>query len=133
MIDREDAERMLGLAHVDLKAMRNMLDPELFEDSVFGFHAQQAVEKALKAWLSLRGVAYPKTHDIRLLMNFLENRAGEDCRRFEQLVDLGDFAVQFRYDFLPSSANVNRQDILADVEVLIRHCDQLVKAVETSD
>ncbi len=48
--DREDAERMLALARVDLKATRNMLDPALFEDSVFGFHAQQAVEKALKSW-----------------------------------------------------------------------------------
>ena len=54
MIDRDDAERLLNLAKVDLKAIRNMLDPERFEDSVFGFHAQQAAEKALKAWLSLR-------------------------------------------------------------------------------
>ncbi len=69
MIDREDAERMLNLSKVDLKAIRNMLDPEVFDDSVFGFHAQQAVEKALRSWLSLRGIAYPKTHDLRVLMS----------------------------------------------------------------
>lgn len=71
MTDRQDADRMLSLAKVDLKAIRNMLDPDLFEDSVFGFHAQQAVEKAPKAWLSLRGMAYPKTHDLRLLVGLL--------------------------------------------------------------
>jgi HEPN domain-containing protein len=126
MIDREDAERMLDLAEVDLKAVRNMLDPERFADAVFGFHAQQAVEKALKAWLSLRGIAYPKTHDLRLLMYLLQAKAHEDSGRFQNLADLTDFAVQFRYDFFPASAEVNRQDILTAVEDLLRHCEALL-------
>jgi len=129
MIDREDAERMLRLAKVDLKALRNMLDPDRFEDSVFGFHAQQAVEKALKAWLTLRGVAYPKTRDLRLLMNLLQNQA-QDIQQFEDLVDLTDFAVQFRYDFVPVSTEIDRQDMLAAVEDLIQHCEWLIMAVE---
>ncbi len=74
MIDREDAERMLSLAHIDFKAVRNMMDAERFEDSVFGFHAQQAVEKALKAWLTLHSVAYPRTHDLTALITLLETR-----------------------------------------------------------
>lgn len=78
MIDREDAERMLNLARVDLKALRNMLDRSAFEDSIFGFHAQQAVEKTLKGWLSFCGVTYPKTLDLRFLMNALETAAHQD-------------------------------------------------------
>jgi HEPN domain-containing protein len=132
MIDREDAERMLRLAKVDLKAIRNMLDPEEFDDSVFGFHAQQPVEKALKAWLSLRGVLYPKTHDLRLLMNLLQNQAQQDIERFEHLMDFTDFAVQFRYDFAPVSAEINRRDALDDVETLILHCEGLVVSAETT-
>jgi HEPN domain-containing protein len=31
-----------------------MADSPLFADEIFGFHTQQAVEKALKAWLSAR-------------------------------------------------------------------------------
>ncbi len=49
MTDREDAQRMLAVAEIDLKALRNMLDSGLFEEAVFGFHAQQAVERTLKA------------------------------------------------------------------------------------
>ncbi|MGO9122175.1 MAG: HEPN domain-containing protein [Desulfomonilaceae bacterium] len=75
MTDREEANRMLAVAEVDLKALQNMLDPEMFEDAVFGFHAQQAVEKSLKAWLSLRRIVYPKTHDLRVLMNLLQTKA----------------------------------------------------------
>ncbi len=83
--DREDAERVLTHAKADLKAIRNMMDSGLFEDSVFGFHAQQAVEKALKAWLTLRGPAYPRTHDLRLLINVLQTHGQEDCRSFAHL------------------------------------------------
>lgn len=32
------------------------------------FHAQQCVEKYLKALLTLRGIEFPKTHNIRTLM-----------------------------------------------------------------
>ena len=41
-----------------------MTDTEAFPDEIFGFHAQQAVEKALKSWLASLGVLFPKTHGI---------------------------------------------------------------------
>jgi hypothetical protein len=52
MIDREDTDRMLHLANVDLNAIRNMLDHDLFEDSVFGYRSQLAVEKAFKVTIA---------------------------------------------------------------------------------
>ncbi|MBI5251050.1 MAG: HEPN domain-containing protein [Desulfomonile tiedjei] len=131
MIDREDAERMLTLAKVDLKAIRNMPDPEAFEDSVFGFHAQQAVEKALKAWLTLRGIPYPKTHDLRLLLNLLEGTAQEDCQRFESLVDLTDFAVQFRYDFPTPAHGLDRCSIISEAQSVIGHVERLLQLMDT--
>jgi HEPN domain-containing protein len=39
------------------------LDEECPADTV-GFHAQQCVEKYLKAFLTARGIDFPKTHDI---------------------------------------------------------------------
>ena len=42
---------------------------------VLGFHAQQAVEKGLKAILSLRGVEFPRTHNLSMLLELLR-RAG---------------------------------------------------------
>jgi hypothetical protein len=57
----EATARMLRLARRDLRAVQGMLDNrEMFPDEIFGFHAQQAVEKAAKAWLDGRGVEYPK-------------------------------------------------------------------------
>ena len=42
-------------------------------DAIVGFHAQQAVEKALKAVLSGRGAIFPFTHNIALLMQLCED------------------------------------------------------------
>ena len=49
MTDREDSQRMLAVAEIDLKALGNMLDPDMFDKSVFGFYIQQPVEKTLEA------------------------------------------------------------------------------------
>lgn len=51
------ARMMLSMAAKDIKAMRALADPNLVDDEVFGFHAQQAVEKSLKAWIIWQGAA----------------------------------------------------------------------------
>ena len=47
------AVTMQTMAGKDLAALRGMLDSTLFADEIFVFHAQQAVEKSLKAWIAL--------------------------------------------------------------------------------
>jgi len=46
---REHAHALLEMARKDVRALTGMTDPEVFADEIFGFHAQQAIEKALKA------------------------------------------------------------------------------------
>ena len=46
-----EAPHLLRMARKDLQAMRALGDPKVADVETFGFHAQQAVEKALKAWL----------------------------------------------------------------------------------
>jgi HEPN domain-containing protein len=45
----DQARQMLVMASKDIKAMKSLLLPESADDEIFGFHAQQAVEKSLKA------------------------------------------------------------------------------------
>jgi HEPN domain-containing protein len=56
-------------AEHDLKAAAYLLKMkgECPTDTVC-FHAQQAVEKYLKAWMVVRGAEFPKTHDIEALL-----------------------------------------------------------------
>lgn len=51
MKDLEQAGNLLGAAERDYRALCGMESAETFSDEIFGFHVQQAVEKALKAWL----------------------------------------------------------------------------------
>ncbi len=55
MRDIETARIVLAAAERDLRALGHMGDTTAFSVEVFGFHAQQAVEKSLKAWLSIKG------------------------------------------------------------------------------
>jgi len=48
----DEAERLLFRARADFTALRHMGDERCFDDSIYGFHAQQAIEKAFKAWLA---------------------------------------------------------------------------------
>jgi hypothetical protein len=51
MGDIEHARALLDLARIDFRALNGMLDAAVFDDSIFGFHAQQTVEKHLRAGL----------------------------------------------------------------------------------
>ena len=52
MQDLKNAIKMFNMAEKDFKALKNMIDENNFDIEIFGFHAQQTVEKLLKAWLS---------------------------------------------------------------------------------
>lgn len=60
------------------------------------FHAQQCVEKYIKALLVLKGVAFPKTHNIRVLLDLLEGEAAVDLEAGAQN-RLTDYATVSRY------------------------------------
>ena len=98
MIEREHAAVMLTMAEKDLDTMERMLRDSEFAEEAFGFHAQQAVEKALKAWIIMIGAEYPLTHDLQLLIDLLRGARQAIPERFTELVDLSDFAVEFRYE-----------------------------------
>ena len=55
---------LLGLAADDELMARALLPVEGVTDAGVGFHAQQAIEKSLKAVLTARSVEYPYTHDL---------------------------------------------------------------------
>jgi HEPN domain-containing protein len=84
MQDVRHARLVLTMAEMDLQAVGNMRDPRQFADSIFGFHVQQAAEKLLKAWLSLAGTAYPRTHDLRLLLALVAEQDSKDIEAFQE-------------------------------------------------
>jgi len=92
----ELALEWLAKADVDLRAGSLLFaSGQLYEPVTF--HAQQAVEKALKAFLVWHQVEFPKTHDMSLL---LELCGSVDAGLAESLADaeeLTPYGVDYRY------------------------------------
>lgn len=102
----------LHKAAQDEAILEKLLPDPTFDDETVGFHAQQAVEKLLKAWLCSLGVDYPKIHSLETLAALLEEN---DQSLPESLADLNyltPFATVFRYDDLPLSADIDRNGLL---------------------
>ncbi len=64
----EVARLLLEKASGDLSALRVLAVDPAQADHVVGFHAQQAVEKSIKAVLASREVELPMTHDLGYLV-----------------------------------------------------------------
>jgi len=124
MKDLKHARQMLGFARRDFKALTGMKDEETFADEVFGFMAQQAVEKAFKAWLSEMGIKYPKSHDLKELAGLLRKHHESIPEKFLSLLNLSDFAVQLRYDSYDAMAGG------LDREMIIQKVSELIETVE---
>ncbi len=98
MSDRKRGLLFLSMAEKDLDAVDRMRRDEGFAEEVFGLHAQQAVEKALKAWLCLTESRVPRIHDLEQLMVLLVEQDQAIPESAQSLVELSDFATQFRYE-----------------------------------
>lgn len=122
---REVADVLLARARSDLRACRVLADDHDMGDDVVGFHAQQAVEKALKVGLTLAGIAFPRTHDL----DFLIARA-RDARvvlppSFEDADWLTPWAAQLRYDEAP--APLDRAGALAAAATAVSWAEALLQ------
>lgn len=95
----EEAWRALRLADRDITAF-NVLKESEAHLSVVCFHAQQAVEKALKAVLFSGQIEFRRTHDLTELARLLPQDGNILPVMVAELERLNPFAVTFRYDDL---------------------------------
>jgi HEPN domain-containing protein len=124
---REHAHALLEMARKDARALAGMTDRETFADEIFGFHAQQATEKALKAWCARRGIEYPLTHDLSELIAMLRED-GCDVDAFEDLLRFNAFAVLFRYEALEEEPPFfEREQVIKELDGLLTHVAQRLK------
>jgi HEPN domain-containing protein len=69
MADSAMAALLLETARRDVVVFLKLVHDAEVHDSMVGFHAQQAIEKALKAVLFTQGVLVPRTHRIDELLD----------------------------------------------------------------
>ncbi len=88
------------------------------------FHAQQCVEKYLKARLNEAGVVFRKTHDLVDLLKQVVTVEPNWASLQAQAIYLTDFAVQYRYP--------GRDAIKADAQKAIKDCREVRRIIRTA-
>ncbi|MGR3218685.1 MAG: HEPN domain-containing protein [Candidatus Anammoxibacter sp.] len=96
--NKDVAKGWIKKAESDVENVKIMIENGKALDTAC-FHAQQAAEKYLKAFLCFAGLNFPKTHDVEELLDL----CGKIDKRFVDLIEetifLTDYAVELRYDF----------------------------------
>ncbi len=113
----EHGRALLARAAGDLYVLRRLRTDADAPRWVLGFHAQQAVEKALKAVLSGAGLAYPRTHHLVMLVELLRGAGIDLPPDADALGDLTPYGVVLRYDEMLVDAPAPAR--LADVEAVV--------------
>ena len=112
----------LRSAAVDLRVAVAVIEQEIGAPWAACFHAQQAVEKALKASLVWAGVPILDTHDLRILARAIPK--GWPGASWEaQAATLSIYAVETRY---PTAEQTPTWD---DAKQAVRVADRLTRSV----
>jgi HEPN domain-containing protein len=111
----DEAQKLFQLAERELLRMEAVHDNEDLDDEAYGFFAQQAVEKALKAVLTVQGINFPYTHDLVRLFDLLPAGDARFAYR-SNLAILFPYAVELRYDFPQESPVLDRDVTLTAVK-----------------
>ena len=92
------ASDLLTLAQRDQVAVQSFQTLPEIDFAIIAFHAQQCIEKCMKAVLSKQGITYPRTHDLDDLFALLEETGIDMPVSRELLNDITPYAVTSRYE-----------------------------------
>lgn len=123
---RESARRWLRRARSNLARSR-LSKPEEAVWNDFCFDAQQAAEKSIKAVLISLGCEVPRTHDVRRLLEMVEEQGSEVTETLREAIDLNPYAVEARYP--EHTEEVTEEEYLRAVELAARVVSWAEKSV----
>jgi HEPN domain-containing protein len=122
---RDLARRLLRRADNDATLVRRVIDDADIADAIIGFHAQQAVEKSIKAVPAAREIKYGKTHQLHYLIRLLEENEIDAPSSVADAVELNPWAVEFRYEE-DDEPPLDRHATLAFIEGIRRWAGEAV-------
>ncbi|MFN7899474.1 MAG: HEPN domain-containing protein [Synechococcaceae cyanobacterium] len=122
MSPAEDAALLLAIVRRHLRTLRIGLEAAYPEED-WGFTAQQAAEKLLKAWIVLADRRPPRLHELKDLAALAEQSLDP------RLAALQVFAVEARYEEGPFPLPAARTELLALLEAEQARCEREVVAM----
>ncbi len=105
----------------ELITLEGLIEGNLPQEAI-GFHAQQAIENILKAWISAVGLEYINTHDLEELLGIIKSVPDELVTPAGvELRWLTEYAVKYRYQ--------GAALVMDDPQMLFRMIDDAVAAI----
>ena len=93
-----DIRQRIANAERELRVLNILVEGNADQEAI-GFHAQQAIENALKGWISALDTDYRNIHDLAELISIIRRHPQErDTPAGEQLTWLTSYAVEYRYE-----------------------------------
>jgi HEPN domain-containing protein len=114
-----EARALLRVAERDWKTVKLLAQHPDAPVSIVCFHAQQYLEKVMKAVLVSNAVIFRRTHDLGELAELLEQQGITPPMPTDKLMRLNPFAVTLRY-----------QDFEQDIELVSIETHEAVKIIE---
>ena len=122
-----DIRQRIANAERELSDLEKLIEVSGSQEAI-GFHAQQAIENALKGWISALDADYGNTHDLGELMAIVRQHSNEsDTPAGEQLTWLTEYAVKYRYE----GAVVEMDDRFALLEGVTETVRAIITRVRT--
>lgn len=124
---------LLRKAKADEFAVEKLAPDPDCADEIIGFHAQQAVEKLIKAVLAHRSVPFPRIHDLTELVDLLRENKIAFPEQLEETDRLTPFATVFRYAELLTQplSDFDRSWALDCVRKVRAWAESMLRAPET--
>jgi HEPN domain-containing protein len=96
-VKRQLYEKWMRRADEDLAVAEQLVSDGVPYFGSIGFHAQQAAEKFLKAFLVWHQIEFPKTHDLNTLLQLVATRDNTLLEALQGILVLTDYGVETRY------------------------------------
>lgn len=118
----ELASRSIRKAEEDMLLLEKIVGDEEISSEIVGFHAQQAIEKLLKALLISKIIPFRRIHDLGESTDLCSEHGIEVPDELYDVDELTPFAVEYRYDIftLASSEKFSRRGALERVMTMHR-------------
>ena len=122
-------QQWLTKAHQDVSVAQLLLENELEGYETVGFHAQQAVEKFMKAFLVRYQIEFPKTHNISMLRELVSKVDQKLSQQLMSMEVLTAYGVEYRYPgaYDPISQKQGREAL----DLAEQACDLIMLKLES--
>lgn len=94
----------------DATAVREFAGNSDIADEIIGFHAQQAIEKWLKAIIAGRGESFEHTHDLRRLVRVAAHDLDKAPFDVDAVITLTQYSAPLRYEDLLDAESLDQRD-----------------------